>query len=117
MPRDVGLDTGSIDDEKEFLLPDLHPKVLSEKFSTPLFLASVRMVANTKGVLRQLGGWAGQFSAPPQRFIAVENSDGALSDDERQAIEAGLRFVRKPIAFAQFKATMAEVVQHAEAAR
>jgi CheY-like chemotaxis protein len=41
----------------------------------------------------------------------------AKPDDERQAIEAGLRFVRKPIAFAQFKATMAEVVQHAGAAR
>ena len=38
-------------------------------------------------------------------------------DDERRAAEAGVRFLRKPIAFAQFKATLAEVVEHAGAAR
>jgi CheY-like chemotaxis protein len=38
-------------------------------------------------------------------------------DDERRAVEAGLRFVRKPLTFAQFEATMAEVVEHAGAAR
>jgi hypothetical protein len=37
-------------------------------------------------------------------------------DDERRAVEAGLRFVRKPITFAQFEATMAEVVEQAGAA-
>jgi hypothetical protein len=31
----------------------------------------------------------------------------------RRAGRAGLRFVRKPITFAQFKATMAEVVERA----
>jgi two-component system capsular synthesis sensor histidine kinase RcsC len=34
----------------------------------------------------------------------------AKPDDERRAIEAGLRFVRKPLTFAQFKAALAEVV-------
>ena len=38
-------------------------------------------------------------------------------DDERRALETGLRFVRKPVTFAQFEATMADVVQHAGAAR
>ena len=38
-------------------------------------------------------------------------------DDERRAAEAGVRFLRKPIAFAHFKATLAEVVEHAGAAR
>ena len=34
-------------------------------------------------------------------------------DDQRRAIQAGLRFVFKPITFAQFEATMAEIVEHA----
>ena len=41
----------------------------------------------------------------------------AEPEDERRAVEAGLRFVRKPITFAQFEATMTEVVGHARAAR
>ena len=41
----------------------------------------------------------------------------AKPDDERRAVEAGLRFVSKPITFVQFKATMAEIVGHARAAR
>ena len=36
-------------------------------------------------------------------------------DDQRRAIQAGLRFVRKPITFAEFEATMAEIVEHAAA--
>ena len=32
-------------------------------------------------------------------------------DDQRRAIQAGLRFVFKPITFAQFEATMAEIVE------
>jgi len=36
-------------------------------------------------------------------------------DDERRAIQAGLRFVRKPVSLAQFEATMTEVVEHAAA--
>jgi CheY-like chemotaxis protein len=38
-------------------------------------------------------------------------------DDERRALETGLRFVRKPVTFAQFEATMADIVQHAGAVR
>jgi CheY-like chemotaxis protein len=41
----------------------------------------------------------------------------AGADDERRAVEAGLRFVRKPVTFARFEATMAEVVEHAGAGR
>ena len=41
----------------------------------------------------------------------------AEPDDERRAVEAGLRFLCKPVTFAQFEAMMAEVVGHAEAAR
>jgi hypothetical protein len=37
----------------------------------------------------------------------------AKPDDERRAVEAGLRFVRKPVTFAQFEASMAEVVEYA----
>ena len=41
----------------------------------------------------------------------------AKPDDERRAVEAGLRFVRKPVTFAQFEATLAEVVEYPGAAR
>ena len=43
----------------------------------------------------------------------------ATPDDEQRAIEAGLRFVCKPVAFAQFKAALAEAetVEPAGAAR
>lgn len=44
-------------------------------------------------------------------------SGHAAPDDQRRAAEAGLRFVRKPVTFAQFKAAMEEVVQQAAAAR
>ena len=37
--------------------------------------------------------------------------------DERSTALAGLRFLRKPVAFAEFKATLAEVVEPAGAAR
>jgi CheY-like chemotaxis protein len=42
-------------------------------------------------------------------------SGHAAPDDERRAIQAGLRFVRKPVTFAQFEATMTEVVEQAAA--
>jgi CheY-like chemotaxis protein len=44
-------------------------------------------------------------------------SGSAEPQDERCAAQAGLRFLRKPVAFAQFKATLAEVAEHAGAAR
>ena len=44
-------------------------------------------------------------------------SGHAEPEDQRQAVAAGLRFVRKPVSFAQFEVTMAEVVEHAGAPR
>jgi CheY-like chemotaxis protein len=46
-------------------------------------------------------------------------SGSAEEPDERRAAQAGLRFLRKPVAFAQFKAALAEaeVMEPAGAAR
>ena len=44
-------------------------------------------------------------------------SGSAEQPDERRAAQAGLRFLRKPVPFAQFKATLAEVVGQTEAVR
>ena len=44
-------------------------------------------------------------------------SGSAAPPDERRAAQAGLRFLSKPLAFAEFKATLAEVAEHAGAAR
>jgi CheY-like chemotaxis protein len=44
-------------------------------------------------------------------------SGSAEPHDERRAARAGLRFLRKPVAFAQFKATLDEVAELAGAAR
>ena len=44
-------------------------------------------------------------------------SGHAEPDDQQRAVQAGLRFLRKPVSFAQFEAAMAEVVEHAGAAR
>ena len=40
-------------------------------------------------------------------------SGSAEEPDERRAAEAGLRFLRKPVSFAQFKAALAAVVEPA----
>ena len=44
-------------------------------------------------------------------------SGSAEPPDERRAALAGLRFLRKPVAFAEFKATLAAVVEPAGAAQ
>ena len=44
-------------------------------------------------------------------------SGSAEEPDERRAAQAGLRFLRKPVSFAQFKAALAAVVEPAGAAR
>jgi two-component system capsular synthesis sensor histidine kinase RcsC len=44
-------------------------------------------------------------------------SGHAEPDDQRRAVQAGLRFLRKPVSFRQFEAAMAEVAEHAGAAR
>jgi two-component system capsular synthesis sensor histidine kinase RcsC len=43
-------------------------------------------------------------------------SGHAEADDERRASQAGVLFIRKPVTFAQFKATVAELAQHARVA-
>jgi CheY-like chemotaxis protein len=44
-------------------------------------------------------------------------SGSAEQPEERRAAQAGLRFLCKPVPFAQFKATLAEVVEQTEAVR
>jgi len=44
-------------------------------------------------------------------------SGSAEQPDEKRAAQAGLCFLRKPVSFAQFKATLAAVVELAEAAQ
>jgi DNA-binding response OmpR family regulator len=44
-------------------------------------------------------------------------SGSAEPQDERRAAQAGFRFLHKPVAFAQFRATLAELAEHAGAAR
>jgi CheY-like chemotaxis protein len=44
-------------------------------------------------------------------------SGSAGPQDERRAAHAGMRFLHKPISFAQFAATMAEIVEHSGAAQ
>jgi CheY-like chemotaxis protein len=44
-------------------------------------------------------------------------SGSAEEPDERRAARAGLRFLRKPVSFAQFTAMLAAVVEHARAAQ
>ena len=44
-------------------------------------------------------------------------SGSAAPQDERRAAQAGLRFLHKPISFAQFAAMMAEAVEYSGAAR
>ena len=49
--------------------------------------------------------------------LIVMISGTAEQPDERRAAQAGLLFLRKPISFAQFKATLAAVVEAAGAAQ
>ena len=44
-------------------------------------------------------------------------SGQAEPDDQQRAIQAGLRFLRKPVSLAQFAAAIADVVEPAAAAR
>jgi CheY-like chemotaxis protein len=49
--------------------------------------------------------------------IVIISGSAELRDQRRAAEAAGVRFLRKPIAFAQFKAALAEVAEPAGAAR
>ena len=53
--------------------------------------------------------------SPTTPIVLISGS--AQEADVRRAAEAGLRFLRKPVSFAQFKATLAEVVEPAGAGR
>jgi CheY-like chemotaxis protein len=50
----------------------------------------------------------------PTPIVMISGYTGP--EDQRRAVQAGMRFVRKPFTFAQFEATMAEVVQQVDAA-
>jgi two-component system, NarL family, capsular synthesis sensor histidine kinase RcsC len=49
-----------------------------------------------------------QARSPTTPIVLISGS--AEAPDERRAAEAGLRFLRKPVAFAEFKATVAGAV-------
>jgi CheY-like chemotaxis protein len=49
--------------------------------------------------------------------LVVLISGSAEPQDERRVGQAGLRFLRKPVTFAQFKTALAGVVEHAGTAR
>ena len=70
----------------EFLLPDVSERVLRDKFSTPLFSVSIRILASSSDIYRQLGGWAEQFTAPPQRLVPNTSSwiGDSMPDFERE---------------------------------
>jgi hypothetical protein len=70
----------------EYLFDDISEKMVQKKFSSPLFAVSVRILAKTRSVYRQLAGWAEQFAAPPQRLVQNESewSDRTMPPHERE---------------------------------
>ena len=60
--------------------------------------------------------WAGPDPAGREGVIALR-ADALGPSGSRRAVRAGLRFLRKPVSFPQFEAAMAELVEHAGAAR
>jgi hypothetical protein len=52
---------------------DISHKVLDEKFSSPLFAVSIRILASQPHVYRHLLGWIEQFSAPPQLLTTTDD--------------------------------------------
>jgi CheY-like chemotaxis protein len=60
---------------------------------------------------------AAAIQARSSRTPIVMISGFAAPDDQRRAVQAGLRFLSKPVSFAQFEAAMAEVVERAGAPR
>jgi CheY-like chemotaxis protein len=77
----------------------------------------VHQVVLTDFVMPGLNGFevADAIRARGCRTPIVMISGYAEPNDQQRAVQAGLRFVRKPITFAQFEAMMAEVVEHAAA--
>lgn len=56
---------------------------------------------------------AGAIQARSPGTPIVMISGSAEPDDELRAAQAGLRFLRKPITFAHFRAAVAELLEHA----
>ena len=48
---------------------------IQEKFASPLFAVSVRLLASTSDVFRHLTGWSGQFTNPPLQRMNVNTVD------------------------------------------
>jgi hypothetical protein len=72
--------------QKQYILPNIAERALREKFASPLFSVSVRILASSRAVFHQLGGWAEQFTAPPQRLAPNTTCwDGnSMPDFERE---------------------------------
>lgn len=51
---------------RDFIFNDISDRMLRDKFSSPLFAVSIRLLARRQGVWRHLMGWAEQFASPPQ---------------------------------------------------
>jgi CheY-like chemotaxis protein len=77
----------------------------------------VHQVVLTDFLMPGLNGFqvAEAIRAQGRRTPIVMISGHAEPADQQRAVQAGLRFARKPITFAQFEAMMAEVVRHAAA--
>ena len=75
----------------------------------------VHQVVLTDFVMPGLNGFevADAIRARGCRTPIVMISGYAEPKDQQRAAQAGLRFLPKPIALAQFEATMAEIVEHA----
>lgn len=58
----------------EYLFNNVSEKMLREKFSSPLFAVSIRILASKISVYRQLEGWAQQFASPPQGLSPNKSS-------------------------------------------
>jgi CheY-like chemotaxis protein len=83
------------------------------------FDPSVHQIVLTDFLMPGLTGLevAAAIQARSSTTPIVMISGFAEPDDQRRAGQAGLRFLRKPVSFAQFEAAMAEVVEHAGAPR
>ena len=62
---------------RELLVPEVTPRQLQEKFSSPLFAVSIRLAALQQPVFRQLLGWANQFAGDCQQLeLAADENSG-----------------------------------------
>ncbi|MBS0203960.1 MAG: ATP-binding protein [Planctomycetes bacterium] len=73
-------------DRGKLWFPDVTPRMLDEKFSTPLFAVSIRITAATREIYNHMTGWAEQFSTPPQGF------DYLLEDEEAELLAEAVEY-------------------------